>query len=521
MWNKTATETTFLWYDYETWGADPKRDRIAQFAAIRTDANLNPIAEPINLLCQPGCDTVIDAESVTITGLSPLELAEKGLSEWDFAQQIHEHFSMSGTCTAGYNTIRFDDECTRYLFYRNLLDPYAREWKNGNSRWDILDVVRMTKALRPDGIEWPTHDDGSPSFKLEHLTKANGLSHENAHDAVSDVLATIDMARLIKNAQPKLFEYAFKLRSKHEVRRQIDLENRELHLHFSGKIPAKEHCMGIEMPLMAHPDRNNEIIVIDLREDPSWLINHTAEELAQWMYSKTADLPEGIKRPPFRTIHINRSPMVTPLSLLDEKTQQRLEINLGMIQKHREFVEKHQVISGLALAVFTQEHERTPPVDPEHALYAGFIGDHDRNLLNRMESGRIAKENWLNEAHALHDDRLTPLITNALARNFPEALLDDDLKKWKESRLTVLEHSSSGQALTLQEALQKVTTLVSDNPDNKALVDTQTYLKTLQSTWFGEQDIDKEDENQGNFDSTLQSENSESNPELNNQLDLF
>ena len=285
MSNNTPTEPTLLWYDYETWGANPARDRLAQFAAIRTDLNLNPIEEPINLLCKPACDTIIDPEAVAITGLSPLTLATEGMNEWDFANEIEQHFSKPGTCTTGYNTIRFDDECTRFLFYRNLIDPYAREWKNGNSRWDLLDVMRMAHALRPEGIEWPTHEDGSPSFKLEHLTAANGLSHEQAHDAVSDVKATIALARLLKQHHPKLFDYAFTLRSKHQVRKHIDLSERTPHLHFTGKIAAKAFCMGIEVPLLTHPDRANEVIVIDIREDPSWLLDHDAQTLRNWLYS--------------------------------------------------------------------------------------------------------------------------------------------------------------------------------------------------------------------------------------------
>jgi exodeoxyribonuclease-1 len=521
MWNKNTSEITLLWYDYETWGADPKRDRIAQFAAVRTDMDLNPIAEPINLLCKPPIDTVIDPESVTITGLSPVELLESGLSEWDFAQQIHTHMSLPGTCTVGYNTIRFDDECTRYLFYRNLLDPYAREWKNSNSRWDILDIVRMTKALRPNGIEWPLHEDGSPSFKLEHLTAANGLSHENAHDAVSDVLATIDMAKLIKTKQPKLFNYAFKLRSKHEVRRHIDIEQRNLHLHFTGKIPAKEHCMGIEMPLLVHPDRANEIIVIDLREDPSWLLEHDAETLVTWLYAKKDELPEGCKRPPFKTIHINRSPMIAPIALLDDETAQRLNVDMEQIKKHKEFVDKHHEISRLALDMFTQSQDHEPPEDPEHALYAGFIDDHDRNLLNKMVKDKISKERWLQEAHALHDDRLEPLIINVLARHFPDKLSEKELEHWKQDRRHTLENTNTGQSLTVHAAIQKIEALLKDKPADQSLVDTHKYLLNLKKDWLDTRLSNSSTKLEGNSDQPYRSEQEEPNPNLNDQLDLF
>ncbi|TCS41607.1 exodeoxyribonuclease I [Reinekea marinisedimentorum] len=479
-----SVNPTLLWYDYETWGANPMRDRLAQFAAVRTDMDLNPVGEPVDLLCKPAVDTLIDPEAVTITGLSPLQLSEAGLTEWQFAEQIHEQMSESGTCTVGYNSIRFDDECTRYLFYRNLYDPYAREWKNGNSRWDIMDMVRMTKALRPEGIEWPVKEDGSPSFKLEHLTAANGIAHEQAHDAVSDVKATIAMAKLIKDKQPKLYDYAFSLRQKREVLKHLDTMHHTPHLHFTGKVPALEHCMGIEMPLMIHPDRNNEVIVIDIRKDPRWLLEHNADQLREWLFTATDQLPEGIERPPFKTIHINRSPMVAPMSLLDEPVAERLGINLNDIATHRQWVDQHPDILKLALDIFTASRELTEPTDPEHALYSGFIDDHDRALLNKMQKQKIAKEHWLNETHNLHDSRLPELVESILARHFPDALSDEDLNEWQKRRLHYLTEPDNAQALTPEAALKKAEELLKADPENTALAETQQYLQNFYDYWF-------------------------------------
>jgi exodeoxyribonuclease-1 len=514
-------EMTLLWYDYETWGANPQRDRLAQFAAVRTDLDLNPIGAPIDLLCQPALDTLIDAEAVAITGLSPLDLAEHGLSEWDFAQQIHQHMSLSGTCSVGYNSIRFDDECTRYLLYRNLLDPYAREWKNGNARWDLLDVVRMTHALRPDGINWPVRDDGSPSFKLEHLTMANGLAHAKAHDAVSDVLATIALAKLIKQRQPKLYDYAFSLRSKHRVRQHIDIEGRQPHLHFSGKIPALEHCMGIEVPLMMHPERNNEVIVIDIRTDPSWLLAHDAQTLKGWLYSKAADLPEGATRPPLKTVHLNRSPMIASMALLESTTADRLGVDLATIRAHQAIVEANPELRALALAVFSDSDRREPPADSEHALYAGFIDDHDRNLLNRMASDRIQKERWLDETHLLHDDRLPPLIESVLARNFPQALSDAQFAAWQGRRRAVLSDPDRGQALSIEAALGRVDGLLLDAPEHRALLDTRQYLLQRQVYWFGPDPEATNTTPIGNSMLLSGSEPDQPPTNLDDQMDLF
>ena len=242
---------TFLWHDYETFGIDPRSDRPAQFAAIRTDADLNEIGEPINILCQPAPDYLPSPDSCLITGITPQQCLQQGMPEWQFARTIHEAMAQPGTIGVGYNTIRFDDEFTRFLFWRNLIDPYAREWQNECGRWDLLDVVRMTYALRPQGIEWPVVD-GKPSFKLEHLSAANGLVHDAAHDALSDVRATIALARLLREKQPRLFEFALGLRRKDRVAQELGLpatqQTAQPFLHVSGMVPADRGCLALMWP---------------------------------------------------------------------------------------------------------------------------------------------------------------------------------------------------------------------------------------------------------------------------------
>ncbi|MBW8891466.1 MAG: exodeoxyribonuclease I [Burkholderiales bacterium] len=305
---------TFLWHDYETFGAVPRRDRPSQFAAIRTDAELNEIGEPLMIYCKPAPDYLPSPEACLITGITPQLCLERGIPEHAFAAQIEKAFSQPGTIGVGYNTIRFDDEVTRFLFWRNLIDPYAREWQNDCGRWDLLDVVRLTYALRPDGIEWPKKEDGKPSFKLEDLARANGLLHEAAHDALSDVRATIALARLIRERQPKLFEFAFGLHKKDRVASELGLpamrETARPFLHVSGMFPVERGCLGVMWPLASHPTNKNELIAWDLAHDPSELRDLDVETLRLRLFTRTADLPEGVVRLPVKGIHLNKSPMV-------------------------------------------------------------------------------------------------------------------------------------------------------------------------------------------------------------------
>ncbi|MHA7880753.1 MAG: exodeoxyribonuclease I [Saccharospirillum sp.] len=463
-----ARPLSFLWYDYETWGTSPRSDRIAQFAAVRTDAELNPIGEPIDIQCKPAIDTLIHPEACLITGLTPQGCEQDGLTEWQFADRVFQAMSEAGTCTSGYNTLRFDDEFTRYLLYRNLHDPYSREWRNGNSRWDLLDVVRLTHALRPEGIEWPTNDQGVPSFRLEHLTAANGLEHNSAHDALSDVYATIALARLIKQKQPRLFDYALSLRFKHEVRSHLPLDQRQPYLHVSGMIPAERGCLTVEVPLLEHPDRGNEIIVMDLTEDPSWLLDHDADQLRTWLYTPTDQLPEGVRRPPFRTLHLNKSPMVAPFKMLTPDVAERFGIDPKAVVAHLAVINRWHDLVTLAREVF-RSHDQPAPADPEQALYQGFIGDHDRALLNRMRHHKLPPDHWAGIANELHDERLPALVFNVRARHFPETLSAEEQSLWQQQVERALTDPEYGARDTLDEVRQRTRALLAEQPTSSVL----------------------------------------------------
>ncbi|MEY2686102.1 MAG: exodeoxyribonuclease, partial [Pseudomonadota bacterium] len=305
-------EPTFFWHDYETFGKSPRRDRPAQFAGIRTDLELNEVDAPVMLHCQPAPDYLPDPESCLLTGILPQHCLAQGVPEHAFASAIEAQLARPGTIGVGYNSIRFDDEVTRFLFWRNLIEPYAREYKDQCGRWDLLDVLRCCHALRPEGIEWPTHREGPmagrPSFKLEHLSAANGLSHEAAHDALSDVRATIALARRVRQAQPRLWDFCLKLRKKDAVLQEIGIGRPFLHV--SGMYGTERGGIAIVWPLAPHPTNKNELIVWDLSQDPSELFTLNAPTIRQRLYTRAEELPEGITRLPLKTIHLNKSPVV-------------------------------------------------------------------------------------------------------------------------------------------------------------------------------------------------------------------
>ena len=436
---------TFLWHDYETFGAVPRRDRPAQFAAIRTDSELNEVGEPLMLYCRPAPDFLPSPEACLITGITPQTCLARGVPEHEFAATIERTFSQPGTIGVGYNTIRFDDEVTRFLFWRNLIDPYAREWQNNCGRWDLLDVVRLTYALRPDGIEWPKKEDGSPSFKLEDLARANGLVHEAAHDALSDVRATIALARLIRDRQPKLFDFAFGLHKKDRVASELGLPavqgSAKPFLHVSGMFPVERGCLGVMWPLASHPSNRNELLAWDLSFDPSELATLDAATIRQRLFTRTAELPEGITRLPVKSVHLNKSPMVVGnLRTLSPQMADRWRIDMAQAMRHAEIAAGLPDMSAIWPEVFARPKEATPDVDED--LYGGFVGNGDRRRLDHLRSLSTAE---LARARSGFDDpRLEELVFRYRARNHPETLSEEEAERWEAHRVARLLEGEDG-----------------------------------------------------------------------------
>ena len=263
----SANQPGFLFHDYETFGTSPSLDRPSQFAAIRTDEDLNVVGEPEVFYCRLADDYLPQPQAVMVTGITPQEANAKGDNEAAFARRVHDLFTVPKTCIVGYNNVRFDDEVTRNIFYRNFYDPYAWSWQHDNSRWDLLDVMRACYALRPEGINWPENDEGLPSFRLEHLTVANGIEHSNAHDAMADVYATIAMAKLVKTQQPRLFDYLYAHRNKRKLATLIDVPQIKPLVHVSGMFGAARGNTSLVAPLAWHPDNRNAVIMVDLAGD--------------------------------------------------------------------------------------------------------------------------------------------------------------------------------------------------------------------------------------------------------------
>ncbi|CAA0124229.1 Exodeoxyribonuclease I [BD1-7 clade bacterium] len=446
---------TFLWHDYETWGVNPVYDRPCQFAAIRTDENLNPVGEPVMIYAKPGSDYLPHPQAALVTGISPQHADANGVCEAAFISQIHDLMMQPQTCSVGYNSLRFDDEVTRHTLYRNLHDAYEREYKNGNSRWDLIDVVRLCAVTRPDGINWPTDENGLPSFRLEALTAANGIEQQGAHDALVDVRATIDVARLIRDKQPKLFEYALSMRDKMTVSQLLSVGSFKPIFHISGMFGSANACASVVVPIAMHPTNKNEVICFDLREDPTPFMTLDAETLRERLFSSNADLQalaeqvgvESLARFPIKNIHINKCPMVAGVGLLkDESVCRRANLDPAQIMQNLQRVRNWGELPALLKQLYVGRTFETPS-DPDAMLYGGgFFSYNDKNQLAQLRA--LPPEELAEQSSVFDDARLPEMVFRYRARNYPQTLSADERAQWQEYCAAVLDKPGTDKRLS-------------------------------------------------------------------------
>lgn len=470
--------STFFWYDFETTGINPRCDRPIQVAGIRTDEALNEIEVPLNLYCQLSPDILPHPMACLVTGITPRLLADKGLCEAEFMTRLHAELSRPGTCSAGYNSLRFDDEMVRYSLFRNFFDPYAREWQNGNSRWDLIDLMRTAYALRPEGMIWP-EVDGQVSLKLELLTQANGIGHERAHDALSDVRATIALARLMRERQRKLYDYLFNLRQKWQVLERITLLRPFVHV--SGRFSAARRFLSVVLPLAWHPTNRNALIVCDLDADISPLFTVDADTLRRRLYTRRDALAADETPVPLKLVHVNRCPVFAPITVLRKEDLDRLPLDLHACrQRMNELVERQSEWQLKLVTIYT-EGEFSGFDDPEQQLYQGFLNERDRRLCEQVrqsEPAQLGKKVW-----QFDDTRMASLLFRYRARNFPELLNNTEFMQWREFCRHRLMKSEYGAPNLLPDFEREIAEYKAQHNNElpSILVDWQQYVSELKA----------------------------------------
>ncbi|CAH8208072.1 exodeoxyribonuclease I [Vibrio aestuarianus] len=465
---------TFFFFDYETWGVSPAKDRPSQFAGVRTDMDFNIIGEPLVIYCQPPADYLPSPEAALITGITPQKAMSHGISEPEFMAKIHAELSTPNTTSLGYNSIRFDDEVTRYTCYRNFIDPYAWSWQKGNSRWDLLDVMRACHALRPEGINWPENEDGFTSFKLEHLSVANGIEHANAHDAMADVIATIELAKKVKAAQPKLFDYFFNMRHKRKLNDLVDIVNMTPLMHVSGMLGRECQYTSWIVPIAWHPTNQNAVIVVDLAKNPQPLINLNVEELQQRLYTKRDDLAPDELPVPIKLVHLNKCPILAPAKTLTAENAEKIGIDRTVCLQNLAVIKQHPEIREKLVGLYSIEREYPANDDVDSQLYDGFFSPSDKAAMDIIRETDPVNLSALEISFS--DKRIEPLLFRYRARNYPLTLSDEEQQRWAAHCREYFENRIEEYSLNLENLVH---TYESDEKKIAILKSVYHYVETI------------------------------------------
>ena len=492
-------EETLYWHDYETFGVNPQIDGVAQFAGIRTDKDLNIIGEKLDILCQPTPDRLPHPEACMVTGISPLNNIAKGLNEVSFFHQVEKELAKAGTCGIGYNNISFDDEVTRNGFYRNFISPYDREWKNNCSRWDLLNVVRLAVALHGEIINVPVDPEtGNKIFKLDQLSPANGIEHENAHDALSDVIATIELAKKIKEAQPEFWEQMYTQRNKQGVANfffpSFNARDREHQLKSEAFISAESYFGGVQdfvealYPVYA---TGNNVYCIKLTKDISKILELDAETLKTELYKKKEEMQEGEQRIPLHTIQINKCPVifktkdVTPeigARLKGKIDSAKMKENMGIIKaNHILLQQKLKDVFG-GSSNFGEADQ-----DPDTQIYTGgFFDNVDSAHFAQIKKTSSADlldylRNTMKKKGFKDKKRVPEMVFRYICRNYEQDLDQKALDKWFEFCKDRIEQGVYSPTFEqYQTSIDEMKEIHKDNPDKiNVLNDLEKYAETL------------------------------------------
>ena len=424
---------SFYFYDLETSGINPQQARVMQFAGQRVDLDLNKIGEPHNILIAMSEDVLPDPEAILVTGITPQQTLDEGITEVEFMKIFDEEIAIPGTIMVGYNSIRFDDTFMRFMRYRNFYDAYSWQWKDDRSKWDLLDVVRMTRALRPEGINWPVDAQGKATNRLELLTSKNGLDHMKAHDALSDVEATIALAALLRDRQPKLFDYLLSIRDK-KVVSSLVLGN-DPYVYTAGRI-SSEFDKTTVVRTIAETKQNGSLLAYDLRYDPEPLLQLSEDEILQaWKWKPLEERSDKDITLPILEITLNQCPAVAPLATLDESSQARIKLDLETVAKNRKKLSSATEFLNRVLSAHSKrskqqtEYFKTKSSGVDGKLYDGFIGNEDQVLMQKVRTSN--PDNLLEFTARFKDTRLQQLLPLYKARNFPKSLTDEERAQWE------------------------------------------------------------------------------------------
>jgi exodeoxyribonuclease-1 len=440
----------FVFYDLETTGADKRFDQILQFAAVLTDDDLN-VVDQFEIRSRLLPHIVPSPGAMMVTGVRVNQLVDPSIpSHFEMCTKIHQVLSdWSPATMVGYNSLRFDEEFLRQAFYASLLPIYLTNTA-GNSRLDALTLVLATRAFRPEALNWPLDEDGKIRFKLDRLAPVNGFAHDNAHDALADVRATIHLTRLIKERAPDVWAAGMAYRTKAAATAYVEREK----VFVASRLRAAIQTSTLVTALAANPNQPSEVFVFDLQFDPALLTTMPEDELTE--------LIAGTPRP-VTSIRLNTCPLFMPVEAVGS-------LAVGYALGMEELLRRATLVTGDAglrqRLIKVALAGRTPFAESPHVedqIYAGFYNRTDQALIDEFH-----KSDWIRRfelARLFADQRLRTLARRLVYCEAPSVVPAKDRERYGHAIAARISGKDEGVErcwTTLPQAIEEARGLLRD-----------------------------------------------------------
>ena len=445
---------SFVFYDTETTGLNTFFDQILQFGAIRTDHELREM-ERFEIRCRLLPHVVPAPQALLTNGLGVEQLTDPALpSHYDMTRDIKAKLDeWSPAVFIGHNSMWFDETLLRQAFYQTLHDPYLTN-TNGNCRLDSLPILQAVNFFQPGILSVPVGEKGRPVFKLDQLAPANGFPHDDAHDAIGDVEATLHLCRLLSERAAGYWSNFVRFAPKAAV---LDFIEANEVFSFTASFYGKTHSWMVTA-LGPNPGYDAEWFVFDLSNDPEAFAALADDGLD----ARLAASPKPVRR-----LRSNAGPCILPCEDISAAVRMKMP-GIDELRRRAAWIRGNEGFTQhLIAAMIDTDVEKEPSVHVEEQIYPDFTGHEDRAIMAEFHesawSGRAAL------LDRLDDVRLKVLDERLLYIEAPEAMPAPDRRR-HEAELAARLVADEGTVpwRTLPRALRETEALLAGSPADGA-----------------------------------------------------
>ena len=458
---------TYVFYDTETTGTETDFDQTLQFAAIRTDDELNEM-DRFHIRCRLLPHIVPSPGALIATRVKPAMLTDPALpSHYDAIRQVRDKLlEWSPATVIGFNSLKFDESLLRQALFQTLHSAYLTN-TNGNARSDVMRVAHAVSIYAPGNMIVPTDHQGRQTFRLELLAPANGYNHDKAHEAMADVEATIYIARLVRSRAPDIWHAMDRVTTKSRVKAYLDAQSM---FSLTERYFSRTYSWLVT-PCGHNPDYSGEFAVFDLFYDPEAYRSLSLEDLVGVLNAS----PKVI-----RSLRANSQPIMMPAEAAPTNVKARsvptheLNRRVAVIQNDEDF----RARVGQAQALRFVDEEPSPHI--EQRLYDGFPGEVDQVHMARFHD--VLWPDRVSLAGRMEDSRVKQFAHRLIYFEHPELLPATkraELDAWRAKR--VLSDDEGVPWMTIRKAIREADDLLqySSGEETALLGEVKDFLLKL------------------------------------------